>query len=155
MTISNHLNSLLENGQNDVFDKLTEYINSTSLSLHRYREIVKVAKDADINAINALIDRRISSNQFIAQVEILETKVKSIDEIYSNLRNVNSTHENHLNNTADLFNNGVEYIEEVIQRILSSEYINTFDEEDEKSKHKIADCLERLDQIHNVISSLI
>ena len=145
----------MENGQNDVFDKLTEYINSTSLSLHRYREIVKVAKDADINAINALIDRRISSNQFIAQVEILETKVKSIDEIYSNLRNVNSTHENHLNNTADLFNNGVEYIEEVIQRILSSEYINTFDEEDEKSKHKIADCLERLDQIHNVISSLI
>lgn len=145
----------MENGQNDVFDKLTEYINSTSLSLHRYREIVKVAKNADINAINALIDGRISSNQFIAQVEIPETKAKSIDEIYSDLRNVNSTHENHLNNTADLFNNGVEYIEEVIQRILSSEYINTFDEEDEKSKHKIADCLERLDQIHNVISSLI
>ena len=155
VTVSNHLSSLLETGKNDIFDKLVEYINSTSLSLHRYREIAKVSKSVDMNAIDALIEGRISSNQFITQIEIPQSKVRSVDEIYSDLRNINSTHENHLNNTADLFNNGVNYIEEIIQRILSPEYINTFDETDEKSKTKIADCLDRLDQIHTVISSLI
>lgn len=123
--------------------------------MHRYREIAKVAKSVDMNAIDALIEGRISSNQFITQIEIPQSKVRSVDEIYSDLRNINSTHENHLNNTADLFNNGVNYIEEIMQRILSPEYINTFDETDEKSKAKIADCLDRLDQIHTVISSLI
>ena len=155
VTVSNHLNSLLDAGKNDIFDKLVEYINSTSLSLHRYREIAKVAKSVDMNAIDALIEGRISSNQFITQIEIPQSKVRSVDEIYSDLRNINSTHENHLNNTADLFNNGVDYIEEIMQRILSPEYINTFDETDKKSKAKIADCLDRLDQIHTVISSLI
>lgn len=145
----------MENGQNDVFDKLTEYINSTSLSLHRYREIVKVAKNADINAINALIDGKISSNQFIAQIEIPQNIPQSFEEIYAEIKDVNASHETHLNNTADLFNRGVDYIEEVMQRILSPEYIDTFDEEDENSRHKIADCLERLNQIYNVISSLM
>lgn len=155
MTISNHLNSILESGRNDVFDKLTEFINRTSLSTRRYRDIARVAKTADIEVIDALIDGRLSSNQFIAQAEISQTKPQSFEEIYAEIKDVNSSHETHLNNTADLFNKGVCYIEEVVQRILSPEYINTFDETDENSKTRFEDCLNRLDQIHTVISSLI
>lgn len=108
-----------------------------------------------METINALIEGKISNNQFISRVEVLQNVPQSFEEIYAEIKDINSSHETHLNNTADLFNRGVDYIEEVMQRILSPEYIDTFDEEDEKSKHKIADCLERLDQIHNVISSLI
>ena len=133
VTTSNHLNSLLEMGKNDV----------------------RVSKTADMETINALIEGKISNNQFISRVEVLQNVPQSFEEIYAEIKDINSSHETHLNNTADLFNRGVDYIEEVMQRILSPEYIDTFDEEDEKSKHKIADCLERLDQIHNVISSLI
>ena len=155
MTTSNHLNSLLEMGKNDVFDKMVEYINHTSLSIRRYRDTVRVSKTADVETINALIEGKISNNQFISRVEVSQNVPQSFEEIYAEIKDINSSHETHLNNTADLFNRGVDYIEEVMQRILSPEYIDTFDEEDEKSKHKIADCLERLDQIHNVISSLI
>lgn len=155
VTISNHLNSILEIGRNDVFDKLTEFINNTSLSVHRYREILKVAKTADIEMINALIDGRLSSNQFIAQAEIPQSKPQSFEEIYAEIKDVNSSHETHLNNTADLLGRGVEYIEEVVQRVLSAEYIDTFDEDDKESKAKITDYLNRLNQIHTVISSLI
>ena len=155
MTTSNHLNSLLEMGKNDVFDKMVEYINYTSLSIRRYRDTVRVSKTADVETINALIEGKISNNQFISRVEVSQNVPQSFEEIYAEIKDINSSHETHLNNTADLFNRGVDYIEEVMQRILSPEYIDTFDEEDEKSKHKIADCLERLDQIHNVISSLI
>lgn len=142
-------------GKNDVFDKMVEYINHTSLSIRRYRDIVRVSKTADVETINALIEGKISNNQFISRVEVSQNVPQSFEEIYAEIKDINSSHETHLNNTADLFNRGVDYIEEVMQRILSPEYIDTFDEEDEKSKHKIADCLERLDQIHNVISSLI
>lgn len=155
VTTSNHLNSLLEMGKNDVFDKMVEYINYTSLSIRRYRDTVRVSKTADVETINALIEGKISNNQFISRVEVSQNVPQSFEEIYAEIKDINSSHETHLNNTADLFNRGVDYIEEVMQRILSPEYIDTFDEEDEKSKHKIADCLERLDQIHNVISSLI
>jgi hypothetical protein len=142
-------------GKNDVFDKMVEYINYTSLSIRRYRDTVRVSKTADVETINALIEGKISNNQFISRVEVSQNVPQSFEEIYAEIKDINSSHETHLNNTADLFNRGVDYIEEVMQRILSPEYIDTFDEEDEKSKHKIADCLERLDQIHNVISSLI
>lgn len=142
-------------GKNDVFDKMVEYINYTSLSIRRYRDTVRVSKTADMETINALIEGKISNNQFISRVEVSQNVPQSFEEIYAEIKDINSSHETHLNNTADLFNRGVDYIEEVMQRILSPEYIDTFDEEDEKSKHKIADCLERLDQIHNVISSLI
>lgn len=155
VTTSNHLNSLLEMGKNDVFDKMVEYINHTSLSIRRYRDTVRVSKTADVETINALIEGKISNNQFISRVEVSQNAPQSFEEIYAEIKDINSSHETHLNNTADLFNRGVDYIEEVMQRILSPEYIDTFDEEDEKSKHKIANCLERLDQIHNVISSLI
>ena len=142
-------------GKNDVFDKMVEYINYTSLSIRRYRDTVRFSKTADVETINALIEGKISNNQFISRVEVSQNVPQSFEEIYAEIKDINSSHETHLNNTADLFNRGVDYIEEVMQRILSPEYIDTFDEEDEKSKHKIADCLERLDQIHNVISSLI
>lgn len=142
-------------GKNDVFDKMVEYINYTSLSIRRYRDTVRVSKTADVETINALIEGKISNNQFISRVEVSQNVPQSFEEIYAEIKDINSSHETHLNNTADLFNRGVDYIEEVMQRILSPEYIDTFDEEDEKSKHKIADCLKRLDQIHNVISSLI
>ena len=142
-------------GKNDVFDKMVEYINHTSLSIRRYRYTVRVSKTSDMETINALIEGKISNNQFISRVEVLQNVPQSFEEIYAEIKDINSSHETHLNNTADLFNRGVDYIEEVMQRILSPEYIDTFDEEDEKSKHKIADSLERLDQIHNVISSLI
>ena len=56
VTTSNHLNSLLEMGKNDVFDKMVEYINHTSLSIRRYRDTVRVSKTADVETINALIE---------------------------------------------------------------------------------------------------
>lgn len=34
-------------GKNDVFDKMVEYINHTSLSIRRYRDTVRVSKTAD------------------------------------------------------------------------------------------------------------
>lgn len=150
------MNSLLENGQYDVFEKLTEYIDNASLSVRRFREIVKSAKTASIDEINALIDGKINSNQFIKrQIDKPCGRPQSFDEIYSEIKDINCTYKTHLRNTADLFNKGVCYLEEIIQRVLSDEYINTFGESDENSRNVIEDCLDRIDQIHTVISSLM
>lgn len=150
------MNSILENGQTEKFDLLTTYINNSSLSLRRYRDITKASKTASIDEINALVDGKINSNQFIQrQTDKPCDRPQSFDEIYSEIKDINSTYKIHLRNTADLFNKGVCYLEEIIQRVLSDEYINTFDEPDENSREVIKDGLDRINQIHTVISSLM
>ena len=150
------MNSILENGKYDIFEQLTKYIDNASLSVRRFREIVKAAKTASIAEINALVDGKINSNQFIQrQTDKPCDRPQSFDEIYSEIKDINCTYKTHLRNTADLFNKGVCYLEEIIQRVLSDEYINTFGESDENSRNVIEDCLDRIDQIHTVISSLM
>ena len=155
MTITNHLSSILNNGQTEKFDLLTEYINNSSLSLRRYRDITKASKTASVDEINALVSGIINSSQFIQGQSDKPDNPRSFDEIYSEIKDINCTYKTHLRNTADLFNKGVCYLEEIIQRVLSDEYINTFDESDENSREVIKDGLDRINQIHNVISSLM
>lgn len=136
---------------------LSEYIDSTNLSLDRYRKIVSASKNAGSTAFSDLINGKITGNQFIERC--LNNKSingeKSFEEIYSEIKDTEAVYQAKLNNTADLFNKGVEYLEEIVQRVLSDEYINTFDEADENSRTLIEDCLDRINQIHTVISSLI
>ena len=144
------------NGQTEKFDLLTEYIDNSSLSLRRYRDITKASKTASIDEINALVNGKINSNQFIQrQTDKPCDRPQSFEEIYSEIKDINCTYKTHLRNTADLFTKGVCYLEEIIQRVLSDEYINTFDEPDENSREVIKDGLDRINQIHNVISSLM
>lgn len=149
------MNSILNNGQTEKFDLLEEYINNSSLSLRRYRDITKASKTASVDEINALVSGIINSNQFIQAQSDKPDNPRSFDEIYSEIKDINCTYKIHLRNTADLFNKGVCYLEEIIQRVLSDEYINTFDESDENSREVIKDGLDRINQIHNVISSLM
>ena len=81
VTISNHLTALLNDGKSDVVNLLIEYINNTTYSVHRCREIIQLVKTADTNIILDLVEGRITGNQFILHCR--RNKPVKCDESYS------------------------------------------------------------------------
>ena len=158
MTIANHLTVLLNDGKTDVVDMLTDYINSTTLSINRYRKIVSLSRTVDKTMLINLINGKISSNYFIDHCR--NQKIKSGDdrsfkEIMAEIRDDKSVREMTLTDTANLFTVAIDSLDENVLRMLSDEYINTFSEDNKWAKDTIIKNCQRLTQIVNVISSLI
>lgn len=79
---------------------------------------------------------------------------RSFETIYAEMRDVNNICKMTLTDTASLFSMAVDNLEEVIGRIISDEYIDTFSEDNLWAKKTISETCNRLEQVINVISSL-
>lgn len=84
-----------------------------------------------------------------------EGKQISFDDIYSSMKDTTIESKVCLSDTANLFDFGVNSLEDIIEKILSDKYISTFDESDKESKEIISNDCNRLEKIIKVITSLL
>lgn len=159
VTIYNNVQEYIKQGFTDLVNKLSTYIETYPLSIETYRKVCTAFKSASPQQIDDLLNGKIKGNNLINDVLSAKHKQsnisKSFDEIYSEIKDIYAVQDNHLKNTAELFERGVDYLDNIVERILSDEYIGTFKENDVESHTSIINSLNRLDQIKNVISSLI
>lgn len=159
VTIYNNVQEYIKQGYTDLVDKLSTYIETYPLSIETYRKVCTAFKSASPQQIDDLLNGKIKGNNLINDVLSAKHKQsntnRSFDEIYSEIKDIYSVQDNHLKNTAELLERGIDYLDNIIERILSDEYINTFNENDSEARKSVVKSLDRLDQIKNVISSLI
>lgn len=159
VTIYNNVQEYIKQGYTDLVDKLSAYIETYPLSIETYRKVCTAFKSASPQQIDDLLNGKIKGNNLINDVLSAKHKQsntnRSFDEIYSEIKDIYSVQDNHLKNTAELLERGIDYLDNIIERILSDEYINTFNENDSEARKSVVKSLDRLDQIKNVISSLI
>lgn len=159
VTIYNNIQEYFKQGYTDLVDKLSVYIETHPLSIETYRKVCTALKSASPQQIENFFSGKIKSKTLINDVLSAKHKQsntnRSFDEIYSEIKDIYSVQDNHLKNTAELLERGIDYLDNIIERILSDEYIDTFKENDTESHASIINSLDRLNQIENVISSLI
>lgn len=159
VTIYNNIQEYFKLGHKDLVDNFSSYIEKYPLSIETYRKVCTAFKSASQQQIDDLLSGRIKSKTLINDVLSAKHKQsnanRSFDEIYSEIKDIYSTKDNHFKNTAELLERGVDYLDNIIERLLSDEYIDTFKENDVEAHESVIESLNRLEQIKNVISSLI
>lgn len=103
-----------------------------------------------------LLEGTLSPLQFRDKVSLKSTpEPRTFEKIYAEMQDINAVQDNSFKDTAELLERGVDYLDNIVERIVSDEYINTFQENDNAAHQSIEKSLDRLNQIHNVILSLI